>query len=105
MTKYLLYSILGEYARQFQEAAEEAQAKLVEKGLIKPEQKRVWRTKVFSPAQMLRWREPTEVDSEDEWEWKEFYPEDPYLEKLRETIARFANFIEGLEDGENSVQD
>lgn len=105
MTKYLLYSILGEYARQFQEAAEEAQAKLMEKGLIEPEQKRVWKSNISQLAPLLRWREPTELDSEDAWEWEEFYPEDPYLEKLRETIARFANFIEGLENGEDSLQD
>jgi len=105
MTKYLLYSILGEYARQFLEAAEEAQTLLVEQGVIKSERRRVWKAKLFSPAQMLRWREPTEVDSEEEWEWQEYYPEDPYLARLRETISRFANFIEGLENGEDSVQE
>lgn len=105
MTRYLLYSILGEYVRQFQEAVEEVQAKLADEGLIKLENKRVWKPNFLQNLQQLGWREPTEIDSTENWEWKEYYSDDIYLTKLRETIIRFANFIEGLENGENSVQD
>lgn len=93
MSQYLLKTLLQEYLRQLEAAANTVQKCFESQGLSSA-QRRVW-----NAAVLFRISPPTEDTPEDQWHWEEYYPRAPALEALDETIEAFERFIDGLPTG------
>lgn len=93
MNNYLLYSLLGEYARQFQEAAEAVREKLDAEGFVTKDKVRVWNANVTNTYGL----QPTADDDAELWHWETVVDIPICLSQLEQTLFRFAAFVEGLE--------
>lgn len=94
MKVYLLYSVLGEFARQFKDSADAISKKMEDQGLVTSQRIRVWKNE---EAATYFGESPTEDDDPTLWEWAILMERPSSLNDLYETLYRFASFVEGLE--------
>lgn len=88
-----LLSLLAEYARQFQEALDSAEAEL--SPLVEPVKARAWK-----PNTGFHIFPPTESTPSELWGWIEVRDTHPSLIEMQDVLNRFSTLVGHLENAE-----